>query len=304
MYSSLVHNVSQRRMMWLTYILCTDFHLTELCRMVQWYTAAEKRLQTQLVQNTHCTHIHPLHHRHYHVTRPNTSRDKTAPIPFLPFCKQLRLNILQTVVSFFPHINGFRESHQSRLGKNICTMNLIPSIVTASAQVLLISYNESFDREMQTELKFVKQLATGLEYGARGDPVVNHSLKSFPFQRKAEHPSLLLYLYLYLHMYVYLQCPRFKKAEAVLLAMLTSKVLAATSWRPSLLATAHRWSHFTNHRIHPIRHREGGTLKNLSSAEELTSVRRILPSLPPLQYFNASVSPTQHPLPIHFSFGN
>ena len=32
---------------------------------------------------TELAHIYPLHHRHNHVTRPNTSPDKTAPIPYI-----------------------------------------------------------------------------------------------------------------------------------------------------------------------------------------------------------------------------
>ena len=66
-------------------------------------------------------------------------------------------------------------------------MNLIPSIF-----ILHLSYNHLFGRKMQTELEFVKQLATGLGHGARGD-VVEHSLKSFPFPPKTEPPSLVLY---------------------------------------------------------------------------------------------------------------
>jgi hypothetical protein len=112
-------------------------------------------------------------------------------------------------------------------------MNLIPSLFTAAAQVLLlISYNHSFDRKMQTELKFVKQLATGLGHGARGD-VVKHSLKSFPFRRKTEPPPLLLYL-LNAHICISTAWSRFRKAEGELLPMVDDQSVGSNILAPRL----------------------------------------------------------------------
>ena len=83
-------------------------------------------------------------------------------------------------------------------------MNLI--LNTAFAQVLLISYNDSCDGEMQRELKFVKQLATGLEHGARGDPVVKSTIlsKVFPSDGKLNiHLSRCICTCICIHVFVF-----------------------------------------------------------------------------------------------------
>ena len=92
---------------------------------------------------TELAHIYPLHHRHNHVTRPNTSPDKTAPIPYIcnPECcpkspsslspsalrarrrvfqrvpRFLVLNILWTVVSFLPTLMGLEKASRADSGK-------------------------------------------------------------------------------------------------------------------------------------------------------------------------------------------